>query len=446
MSSSHQRLTQEPVRKVFLRYFFPSLLGMMLMSVNILIDGIFIGNGVGTEALAGVNLAMPLFSLILAMAFWIGIGGATMYSVHIGSSEIKKARSVFSLATVSLLISFVIIGGVGAFFVEEIALFLGANEDTFSYTVEYLFILFLFGWVIAFQELVSIFVRNDGSPTLSMISLGVTAIINIALNYYMIFILQLGVLGAAIATVLASFIGLLVLLFHFFQKYSNLRTFSFDWSRSMLRSIFFIGFPSFITEGGMLVFVASYNLTIASLLGTEGVAAFSVINYLHGFMFLSFFGIETALQPMISYYHGAKEKNRMKATLKIGEKTSFILGATLLIVGVVAAPYLVSLFGVESENVRALATEGIRLFFIGYVFIGFNFVYMTYFQSIGRIRQSTTIVLLRSYILLIILLWVLPPIIGVAGVWLAFPIAEISVALIVFFFARKKVMQESMND
>ena len=114
------------------------------MSVNILIDGIFVGNGVGTEALAGVNLAMPLFSLILALAFWIGIGGATMYSIHIGQGEMGRARSVFSLATVSLLLSFVVIGSVGAFFVEEIALFLGANEDTLSYTIDYLIIIIRF--------------------------------------------------------------------------------------------------------------------------------------------------------------------------------------------------------------------------------------------------------------------------------------------------------------
>lgn len=440
MSSAHQRLIEEPVRKVFFSYFFPSLLGMLLMSVNILIDGIFVGNGVGTKALAGVNLAMPLFSLILALAFWIGIGGATMYSIHIGQGEITSARSVFSLATVSLLLAFVAIGTFGAFFVEEIALFLGANEETLSYTIDYLFILFLFGWVIALQELVSIFVRNDGNPTLSMVSLSVTAIVNIGLNYVMIFIFKLEVLGAAIALVLASFIGVLVLSYHFFQKTANLRTFSFQWSLATFKNIIFIGFPSFITEGGMLVFVASYNLTIASLLGTEGVAAFSVVNYLHAFMFLSFFGIETALQPMISYYHGAKERKRMTESLKIGEMTSFLLGTTLLIIGLIAAPFLVSLFGVESDNVRTLATDGIRLFFIGYAFIGFNFVYMTYFQSIGRIRQSTTIVLLRSYILLIIFLLLLPPFIGVAGVWLAFPIAEICVALLIFFCARNKVM------
>lgn len=442
MNGTHESLKHQSVRKVFFQYFFPSLLGMMLMSVNILIDGVFVGNGVGPEGLAGVNLAMPVFSLIFSVALWIGIGGGTVYSIYIGREEMAKARSVFSLAVSSSLVLLLAVGVTGYFNVNVIANLLGANADTLSHTVEYLRILFLLGWLIAVQQLLSIFVRNDGSPTLSMIALGVTAIANIGLNYYMIFILKLGVFGAALATVLASFIGLLVLLLHFFKKQSNLRKPSFQWSWRMLGSIFSIGFPSFLTEAGALVFVAGYNLAIAGLLGTEGVAAFSVVNYLHGFMFLSFFGIESALQPMISYYHGANEKGRIKESVKIGEKASLTLGGLLLIIGLFAAPLLVSLFGLESEEIRKLSVQGIQLFFFGYLFLGFNFVYMTYFQSIGKIRPSIIIILLRSFIFILVLLWVLPKFLGIAGVWLALPLAEMLVALLLFFFTRKHVISK----
>ncbi|WP_174733203.1 MATE family efflux transporter [Mesobacillus harenae] len=441
MNESHEGLKHQPVKKVFFQYFFPSLLGMMLMSVNILIDGVFVGNGVGSEGLAGVNLAMPVFSLIFSVALWIGIGGGTLYSIHIGGDDLVKARSVFSLAVSSTLVLLFVIGVIGYFNVEVIANLLGANADTLPHTVKYLTILFLLGWLIAIQQLLSIFVRNDGSPTLSMVALGVTAIVNILLNYYMIFILELGVFGAALATVLASFVGLLVLFLHFFKMHTNLRQFSFQWSWRKLGSIFSIGFPSFLAEAGFLVFIIGYNLTIVGLLGTEGVAAFSVVNYLHGFMFLSFFGIEAALQPMISYYHGAKEKGRIKESLKIGEKASFFLGGTLLIIGLIAAPLLVSLFGLESEEVRNLATQGIRLFFIGYLFLGFNFVYMTYFQSIGDIRSSTIIIILRSFVFLLLLLLVLPKFIGIAGVWLALPLAEMLVATLIFFIAKQVMTQ-----
>ncbi|MRH41485.1 MATE family efflux transporter [Aquibacillus halophilus] len=443
MTETHEILKHQSVKKVFLKYFFPSLLGMMLMSVNILIDGVFVGNGVGSEGLAGVNLAMPVFSLIFSIALWIGIGGGTIYSHYIGGDDPAQARSVFSLSVASSLLLLFIVGVVGYFNVEIVANLLGANADTLFYTVEYLRILFPLGWLIALQQLLSIFVRNDGSPTLSMVALGVTAIVNIGLNYYMIFVLELGVFGAALATVLASFVGLLVLLLHFLKKQSNLRKASFQWTWGMLGTIFLIGFPSFLAEAGVLVFVAGYNLAIVSLLGTEGVAAFAVINYLHGFMFLSFFGIESALQPMISYYHGAKEKVRVEESLKIGEKASFMLGGILLIIGLFAAPLLVSLFGLETEEVRKLAVQGIRFFFIGYLFLGFNFVYMTYFQSIGQIRQSITIILLRSFVFILVLLWVLPKFFGIVGIWLALPMSEMIVALLLVFFTRKHVIRST---
>ncbi|WP_226671113.1 MATE family efflux transporter [Metabacillus litoralis] len=440
MSGTHGDLKHGSVKKVFLKYFFPSLLGMMLMSINILIDGVFVGNGVGAEALAGVNLAMPVFSLIFSISLWIGIGGGTLYSIYSGEEKMAKARSVFSLGVASALVPLLIIGVFGYLNVEAIANVLGANSDTLFHTVEYLTVLFLFGWLMALQQLLSIFVRNDGSPTLSMVALGVTAIVNIGLNYYMIFILKLGVFGAALATVLASVGGLLVLMLHFLKKHSNLRQLSFQWSWKMLGGIFSIGFPSFLAEAGTLVFVVGYNLAIVGLHGTEGVAAFSVVNYLHGFMFLSFFGIEAALQPMISYYHGAKKSDRIKETVKIGEKTSFILGCSLLLIGLFAAPLLVSLFGLESNEVRKLAVDGIRLFFIGYLFLGFNFVYMTYFQSIMKIRPSITIILLRSFVFILLLLWLLPKFMGIAGVWLALPLAEMIVAILLVSFSRKHVL------
>ncbi|SIS48121.1 MATE family efflux transporter [Salimicrobium flavidum] len=440
MNDAHQTLMTKPVRRVFFQYFFPSLAGMMLMSVNILTDGIFVGNGVGAEALAGVNLAMPVFSLIFSMALWIGIGGGTLFSMHMGKGEKKEARSIFSLSVVSLFFILAVIGSIGYFYIEETALLLGANEDTLFHTMEYLKVLMPLGWIVAVHELLSIFVRNDGSPVLSMVSLGTTAVVNIILNYYMIFILELGVFGAALATVLASVAGLFVLVVHFAGKHSNLTTLTFGWSLAALRKILNIGFPSFLTEAGMLVFVAGYNLALVQLLGTEGVAAFSVINYLHGFMFLSFFGIETALQPMISYYHGAGEKERIKASVKIGEKTSLVLGVFLLSVGLVAAPGLVSLFGLESENIRELAIEGIRLFFFTYLFLGFNFVYMTYFQSIGNIRSAMIIILLRSFVFIVIFLWALPALFGTSAVWLSLPLAEMLVAALIFFLARKHVI------
>ncbi|WP_345740656.1 MATE family efflux transporter [Metabacillus endolithicus] len=198
METLQQDLMNKPVKNVFFHFFFPAVFGMLLMSVNMLLDGIFVGHGVGEIGLAGVNLAAPIFTVILAISLWIGIGGATNFSIAIGEESIEKARSSFTLA---LAIFTGLLGAIcvaGYINIQTVATWLGANEETLAPTTEYLTILFSLGWILGLQQLLSIFIRNDGRPMLGMVSLGVTSLVNIILNYIFIFELGLGVYGAGL--------------------------------------------------------------------------------------------------------------------------------------------------------------------------------------------------------------------------------------------------------
>lgn len=442
METLQQDLMNKPVKKVFFHFFFPAVFGMLLMSVNMLIDGIFVGHGVGEIGLAGVNLALPIFTIILAISLWIGIGGATNFSTAVGEDKIERARSSFTLSLVIFIGILGTISVIGYFNIETVATWLGANEDTLAPTIEYLRILFSLGWILGLQELLSIFIRNDGRPILGMVSLGITSIVNIILNYIFIFKLDLGVYGAALATVIAGAVGVAIFIPHFFKKQVVLNKLTWSWSKQLTTRILTIGFPSLLAESGSFVLVVGYNLSVVAALGTDGVTAFSVINYLHGFMFLAFFGIETAMQPMISYYHGAKKKKLMQETIALAEKTAIGLGLTLFVVGYIFAPSLVSLFGVNDSAIVEIAVEGIRLFFIGYLFIGISFVYMTYLQSTGKVWFATAIILCRSFVLYLVFLFVLPKILGVNGIWLSMPVAELSMAILIVLIVRKRVRKQ----
>lgn len=442
METLQHDLMNKPVRRLFFHFFIPAVFGMLLMSVNLLLDGIFVGHGVGEIGLAGVNLATPIFTVILAISLWIGIGGATNFSMAMGEDDTGKARSSFTL---SLTIFIALLGAIsifGYFNIDTVASWLGANEETMAPTIDYLQVLFTLGWVLGLQQLLSIFIRNDGRPILGMVSLGITSVVNVALNYVFIFIMDLGVYGAALATVLGGVVGVLVFVPHFFNKKVILNKWNWAWSTLLARRIVSIGFPSLLAESGAFVLVVGYNLTVVAELGTEGVTAFSVINYLHGFMFLAFFGIETAMQPMVSYYHGAKKKAFLRQTIALAEKTALILGFVLFAIGYIFAPYLVQLFGVSDESIVQLAVEGIRLFFIGYLFIGISFVYMTFFQSVGKVFSATAIIVARSYIIFIAYLFILPKIFGVNGIWLTMPIAELTMAILIVLFVRKRVLKQ----
>lgn len=441
METLQQDLMNKPVKKLFFHFFFPAVFGMLLMSVNLLLDGIFVGHGVGEVGLAGVNLAAPIFTIILAISLWIGIGGATNFSMAMGEEMADEARSSFTLALAIFTAVLGVISIVGSLNLQTVAGWLGANEETLAPTTDYLGVLFALGWVLGLQQLLSIFIRNDGRPMLGMVSLGLTSVVNVLLNYVFIFLLDMGVYGAALATILGGVVGVLVFVPHFFNKKVVLNKWRFNWSLPLGRRILAIGFPSLLAESGAFVLVVGYNLSVVAALGTEGVTAFSVINYLHGFMFLAFFGIETAMQPMVSYYHGSKKKAQLKETLALAEKTALILGVTLFVIGYLLAPQLVQLFGVDDPEIVQLAVEGIRLFFIGYLFIGISFVYMTYFQSVGKVWSATVIIVMRSYIVFLIYLFVLPKVLGVNGIWLTMPIAELTMAIVIVLFVQKRVKQ-----
>jgi putative MATE family efflux protein len=443
MTLLSDRLQSQSAAKSFYQYFIPTFLGMMLMSVNIVADGIFVGHGVGSVALASVNIAVPVYSIIISLSLLIGVGGGTLYSNAMGEGNTKKAQRIFTTAIVFITAVTILISFISYLYLKPLAYLFGANEETLAYTMDYMRILFIFGLVIAWENCMSIFVRNDGDPQLAMIGLVISAVLNIALDYWMVFILKWEVTGAALATVIATIVGLLIYTTHFLKKDSSLKFIKRKWDWRDIKQISVIGLPSFLSEAGTGIFVVGYNIAIAYYAGTDGVTAFSVVNYLHTFMFLAFIGIGQSIQPMISFYYGAGANDKIKQTVKVAEWNGLFLGLLFILIGYFGADYLVSIFGITSPDITALTTRGIKLFFLGYLFMGINFIYMTYYQSIGYVAPSIGITVFRGFILLITALFVLPMWFGTTGVWLALPVAEGLVAITLLLFARQNVMKRS---
>src|SRR5699024_10499438 len=392
---------------------------------------------------ASVNIAVPVFSIIISLALLIGMGGGTLYSMAMGQKNQLQARKIFTLSMVLITVLTIVISAVSYVNMERLALFFGANQDTLPYVLDYMRILFIYSLILSRETSLSVFVRNDGDPQLAVICLVVSAIFNIGLNYIMIFVLGLEVKGAAIATVLATLVGLLIYMLHFFRKGSNLKLTKIALEWREIKSISVIGFPSFFSKTSITVFVIGYNITVAYYLGTVGLAAFSVINYLHTFMFLAFIGIGSTIQPLVSFYYGAQRNESIKKTIQLAEGTGLALGVLFLAIGFFGSDQLVAIFGVETVEISEVAAKGLKLFFLGYLFMGINFTYMTYYQSIGQVRPSIMITVFRGFILLVLMLFLLPMLIGDAGIWLALPAAEAIVAIFILVFARKGVMERT---
>ncbi|NRQ52388.1 MATE family efflux transporter [Brevibacillus sp. HD1.4A] len=431
-------LETDSVGKVFVRYLVPSVIGMLIMSVNVVVDGIFVGQRLGEVALAGVNVAFPLFSIYFALSLWIGIGGATICSRHLGAKQIKEARSVFTHSLTLIFGLTLLLAALAFLFREPLAVFLGANDDTLPYVKEYMNVLLVGGFAITVQNTFSVFVRNDGNPNLAMMSLLVTAFFNIVLNYVFLFVLDYGVAGSALALVIAATLGAIVLSLHFLRKDTALRFAVPRFSRELAKETFTIGFPSFVAEIGIAVFTAGYNMAMVRWAGTVGVSAFSILNYIHSVMLMTFLGMGSAIQPLISYYRGAKLVERQKATMRIAVRTAFGTGLVVFLIGLVAAHGIVAAFGSFAEEVQELAVTGIRLFFAGYLFMGINFVMMTYFQATNQVRMATWITVAREMLLMVAILLTLPHWLGTSGIWLAIPLSELIVLLTVYAYVRRR--------
>lgn len=441
-------LRTKGTKKLYFSYLVPSILGMMLMAINILVDGIFVSNGIGTEALAGINIAVPIFSVLLSISLWIGMGGATLYSIALGENKPEKARSIF---TQSFFLAMIIVGTlitIGLWKQKEIAYLFGASDEIFPYVKDYLSIILLFGIIYVMENILSIFIRNDGNPKLAMLGLGITAILNIVFNYIFIFMMDMGVKGAAYATVVSTAIGFVVLLSHFARKKSILKFTALRFKGSTIRDILQIGLPSFIVEGSIAVTVIAYNITFMHFVGEVGVTAYAVINYVHTVFIMLFIGVGAALQPLVSFHHGAHLYGRLQQFVRLGLGTGIVFGIGILLTGWLGGEQIILLFGVTSESVMAYTKHGISLFFIGYLFLGFNLVYAECFQAVEKIKLSSAIILTRSLILFLPLLWILPTYFGSDYIWLAFPIAEgiTALGLIIARFTTKSMQLSPENQ
>src|SRR5690625_3401841 len=439
MTDTAVQLREQPIRKVFLKYLIPSTLGLLLMSINIVIDGIFIGHGVGASGLAAVNIAVPIYSFFYGIALWVGIGGATKYSMFLGRGKIKRAQQTLSLSFVTAIIATAIVSVVSILNIERLAYFFGANDEIINLVIDYMFVILAFGIVFVLESMLSVFVRNDGNPTLVMVSLIVAAVGNVILNYLFIFVFKWGVKGAAYATVLATVIAFIVMLAHFFRKQSTLAFVRFGWRCKSLQKIITIGFPSLISEVAIALVTFGYNISLMRLTGELGVAAFSIVNYLHTMAALMFIGIGSALQPLVSFYFGAKLFEHMKESLRFAVGSALVFGVVSFLTGLFFAGPLTLMFNAQEPTLYEMTVTGIQLFFINYIFLGINIVYSTYYQSIGLVKLSLIITVARSILLVVILLIILPFFFGTTGVWLVVPLAEGLTVLLVLLIRKRKL-------
>ena len=441
-------LLKSDVKEIFIKYLIPSIAGMMGLSLNILFDTIFIGQGVGSEGLAALNIAIPIFNIFSSIALLLGIGGATAVSVSMGKKEYDKVNKIFTTSMIINVSIGIFLTVIGIFFTEKICYLLGATPDVLDMVKSYLGVIVWFSWAFLMSNTLTVFVRNDKNPRLAMWSMLIGNFANIVFDFVFIFIFNWGMKGAAIATTMSPVITIILLSTHFIRGNNTLK-FKLDKlkiDKNIINRILKNGFPSFIMElsSGLIIF--AFNMSISNIEGAIGVSAYSIIANISLVCVAIFNGIAQAIQPIISINYGAKKYERVHEALKLAIKTSVIFGAIFYASGVLFPEKIVLLFNSGDAKLMEMTCGGIKLYFIAFLFMGANIARVSYFQSIENSKASTLVSLCRGVIFVLISLLILPMILGINGVWITIPIVEVASMIIACVCMKRIDLNVSKNE
>ncbi len=430
-------------KKSFLQYVIPSIGACLVTALYVVVDGIFVGRGVGANAIAAVNIAWPFVAILTAVTMMLTMGGATLCSIYFGEKKYKEAGNTFSVTLFSVLCFALFMMILALLFADEIVVLLGASETLAEYASTYLTFYVLFGAFFCLSVVLSIFVKNDHDPILAFWGMIAGALSNVFLDWLFIFPLQMGIKGAAIASGLGQVVACIILFFHFFKKRGILRIRMPHFKISLLIQIIKVGLPEFITQMSQPITILCYNLVIAHYFGDIGVSAFAIVSYIVVITLSLFTGVSQGIQPLISYSVGQKNKENEQYFLRRGLFLSIICAVGIYIVMLFAGRYIIMIFTGENDIIN-LAHQCMTIYGVSFIFASINIVYTSYTLAAKKTRYSLIIAGLRSFICNSTFIILTPLLFGVAGIWHGVIISEFIVflaVLIFFFISLKKSIQ-----
>lgn len=420
------------IPELFRALFFPTLIGMVFNAVLTIIDGIFVGQGVGAHGIAAVNIVAPLFMVVTGIGLMFGIGSSVIASIKLANKEIKAANIITTQAFLVGIILTVLISIPCLIVPGKVSIMLGSSDVLLPHAIDYL-VWLVPGMVFLLIECVGMMlIRLDGSPRYAMWCNIVAATLNIGLDWYLVFPMGMGVKGASIATSVSCALGGCMVLFYFLRLSETLEFYRLKASlTSILRAIrnaFYmakIGFAACLTELAMSVMMLTGNYVFISSLGENGVAAFSIACYLFPVIFSISNAVAQSAQPIISYNYGAGNTMRVSKSLNISLVAALICGTFVTIIVAGGAKWIVSMFLPPQADAFAIACKGLPKFALCGIFFALNIAFIGYYQSIEKAYRATMFTLLRGIIFIVPIFLFLPKITGVSGMWLAIPSSEL---------------------
>lgn len=415
----------------FLKYSSLNVLGMIALSCYILADTFFVSKALGANGLTALNLAIPVYNFINGSGLMIGMGGGTKYAIFKSQGRMKEASHAFTNAAALTALIAACFFLLGLFASAPIARMLGADDNVFGMSRTYLQVLLLFAPMFMTNNLMLCFIRNDGAPQLSMAAMITGSLSNVVLDYVFMFPFGMGIFGAVLATGLAPVISLLVQSPYLLTKKNQFHLVRCRLSAGLSLGIFSSGLPSLITEVSSGIVIIIFNRIILGLEGNTGVAAYGVIANLSLVVIAIYTGISQGIQPILSSNYGKGIRENVQAILRYAVTTVIILSAGVYLCMIFGAEPITEIFNSEKNQIlQEIAEAGLKIYFTGCVFAGLNIILSVYFTSTERPLPAQIISVMRGFIVIIPMSFLLSAVAGLPGVWASFPATEFLVSLV----------------
>ena len=442
MNKGQQILGTEPIGKLLIKYSVPAIIGMMVNALYNVVDRMFIGNipGVGPMAITGLGVTMPIMTIILAFGMLVGIGATTNISIKLGQGKREEAEHIVGNSITLALIIGIILTVVGTIFSDSILKVFGASESTLIYAKSYMSIILL-GTIFSISAMVfNNIIRGDGNPKLSAIIMAAGCATNIVLDAVLIFGFNMGIQGAALATIASQGLTAIWGFSYYLKGKSNLKfkKSSLKLDMNIVKIIFAIGSAPFVMQLATSLVQVISNNALRNYGSDLAIGAMATISSIVMIFLMPSFGLVQGMQPIVGFNYGAKNYNRAIKTFKLSLLSSsvfFIVGALLI---QFVPQVLVGMFN-RDPQLMDITVNGLRKYSFALPIIGISIVGTNYIQSSGKAKVAMVLSLLRQVIILIPMILILPKFLGLNGVWFAQPTADIIASAITAIVLIKEI-------
>ena len=442
-TSNTQLLGTLPISNLLIQQAIPASIGILVMSLNILIDTIFVGQWIGSEAIAAINVVLPVSFFIAALGMAIGVGGASIISRSLGEKNIVKAEQTFgNQITLTFLITILVVI-FGLFFVNQIIPIFGGKGSLFSFAKTY-YVIVMYGVpVLAFCMMANNTIRAEGKPKNAMYAMLLPSISNLTLDYILIKVFDMGMMGAAWATSLSYGVCATYIIYFFLSGQSILRPklSNFFINYNTVLQITSLGSVTLVRQAMVSLTVLLVNNILFTIGGESSITVYAIISRMLMFATFPIFGITQGFLPIAGYNYGAKNWLRVRNIINTSILYSSVLATIVFLLIFFYSDFIPQIFS-KDVIVSEQTPMALRYVFMALPIIGIQLIGAAYFQAIGKAKPALLLTLSRQGFFFIPLLFLLPPYIGIDGVWLSFPIADLLSTLVTIYFLNRSIRKE----